>query len=76
MTLLLALLDVARAAVVGALINPMASGTSHAMFAEAMGIDWIPAGGFRPTQFLREAIPPAYTEFIGAHLLAAVKAAA
>ena len=34
---------------------------------EAMGIDWMT----RPE--LSEAIPPAYTEWIGAHLLAAVK---
>jgi DNA (cytosine-5)-methyltransferase 1 len=33
---------------------------------EAMGIDWMTNGG------LSEAIPPAYTEFIGRHLLAAL----
>jgi DNA (cytosine-5)-methyltransferase 1 len=36
----------------------------------AMGIDWMTRDG------LREAIPPAYTEFIGAQLLAAIEVAA
>jgi DNA (cytosine-5)-methyltransferase 1 len=34
---------------------------------EAMGIDWMVQGE------LAEAIPPAYTEFIGAHLIAALQ---
>jgi DNA (cytosine-5)-methyltransferase 1 len=37
---------------------------------EAMGIDWMP---WKP---LTQAIPPAYTEWIGAQLLSAVEAAA
>lgn len=53
--------------------NPMASGISHEVFAAAMGIDWMPATGFRPSRELHEAIPPAFTELIGAQLLAALE---
>lgn len=56
------------------IVNLMASGTSHEMLAEAMGIDWMPPSGWRPTQELRNAIPPAYTEFIGTQLMAHLKA--
>lgn len=52
------------------IVNQMASGISHEVMAAAMGVDWIPAGNsFRPTQELRNAIPPAYTEYIGRLLL-------
>jgi DNA (cytosine-5)-methyltransferase 1 len=54
------------------IVNPMASGCSHEDFAAAMGIDWMAKRGFRPTEELREAIPPAYTEHIGSFLLAEV----
>jgi DNA (cytosine-5)-methyltransferase 1 len=54
------------------IVNPMASGCSHEDFAVAMGIDWMPKTGFRPTNELREAIPPAFTEHIGSYLLAEV----
>jgi DNA (cytosine-5)-methyltransferase 1 len=57
-------------------VNQMASGVGHDLLAGAMGIDWMPARGKRPSPELCEAIPPAYTEFIGVQLLAAVKAAA
>ena len=57
-------------------VNPLASGTTHEMFAAAMGIDWIPAQGKRPSPELHEAIPPAYTTFIGTQLLAALERAA
>lgn len=50
-------------------VNLHASGTSAALAAQALGIDWIPSKGFRPTQGLREAIPPIYTEYIGRQLL-------
>jgi DNA (cytosine-5)-methyltransferase 1 len=50
--------------------NAMASGISHEVLAAAMGIDWMPGSGFRPSRELHEAIPPAYTEFIGEQLLA------
>jgi DNA (cytosine-5)-methyltransferase 1 len=36
----------------------------------AMGIDWM------PRDYLREAIPPAYSEYIGLQLMAALRAAA
>lgn len=55
------------------IVNQMASGTSHAMLAEAMGIDWIPSSGRRPTQELREAIPPRYTELIGHQLMQMIR---
>lgn len=54
-------------------VNLHASGTSAELASVAMGIDWIPSKGFRPTQGLREAIPPAYTEFIGRQLLQVVQ---
>jgi DNA (cytosine-5)-methyltransferase 1 len=57
-------------------VNPMASGVTHALFSEALGIDWIPPSGERPTQELREAIPPAYTELIGHQLLQHLRVAA
>lgn len=53
-------------------VNIHASGTSAELAAQGMGIDWIPSRGFRPTQALREAIPPAYSEFIGRQLIAAI----
>jgi DNA (cytosine-5)-methyltransferase 1 len=56
------------------IVNPMAKGCSHEAFAEAMGIDWMPKRGFRPTEELREAIPPAFTEWLGRHLLTEVLA--
>jgi hypothetical protein len=34
----------------------------------------MPKRGFRPTEELREAIPPAFTEWLGRHLLAEVLA--
>ena len=40
---------------------------SHAERAGAMGVDWMTTAG------MDEAIPPAYTEFIGAYLLQALK---
>lgn len=52
-----------------AIVNPMSRDVSHEMLADGMGIDWMPKTGFRPTGELREAIPPAYTEFIGTYLL-------
>lgn len=55
-------------------VNPLAAGTTHDMFAEAMEIDWIPARGKRPAPELHEAIPPPYTEFIGEALLAHIAA--
>lgn len=58
------------------IVNPMASGCSHDEFATAMGIDWMPARGFRPTNELREAIPPVFAEHIGGYLMAAVTARA
>ena len=44
-------------------------------FRDAMGIDWMPIGGGRSSGTLRpgsinDAIPPAYTEYIGLQLLA------
>lgn len=57
-------------------VNLHASGTSAVLAATAMGIDWIPSRGFRPTQGLREAIPPAYTEYIGRQLMQALERAA
>ena len=56
--------------------NPMASGISHEVFAEAMGIDWMPATGFRPSRELHEAIPPCYTEFVGEQLIATLQRSA
>ncbi len=54
-------------------VNPIASETTHERFAEAMGIDWLPANGRkRPTPELCESIPPRYTEFIGEQLAANV----
>lgn len=50
------------------IVNPMASGVDHTLFADAMGIDWLPARGRRPTLELHEAIPPAYTEYLGGYL--------
>lgn len=47
------------------IVNQMASGTSHAALATAMGIDWIPDSGGRPADALRQAIPPAFCELIG-----------
>jgi DNA (cytosine-5)-methyltransferase 1 len=55
-------------------VNPLASGTTHELFADAMGIDWIPKRGKRPAPELHEAIPPAYTEHIGPYLMVAVNA--
>ena len=52
-----------------AVVNPMSRDVSHQMLADGMGIDWMPASGFRPTNELREAIPPAYTEHIGRFLI-------
>jgi hypothetical protein len=54
----------------------MSKDVSHEMLADGMGIDWMPKTGFRPTNELREAIPPAYTEFIGRELLAQLAVAA
>jgi DNA (cytosine-5)-methyltransferase 1 len=54
-------------------VNPLASETTHEMFAEAMGIDWMPKRGKRPTPELHEAIPPAYTEHIGGYLMTHLK---
>ena len=56
-------------------VNPMASGISHDVFAESMGIDWMPATGFRPSRELHNAIPPAYGEWIGDHLMTEVRLA-
>lgn len=56
------------------IVNPLASGVSHELFAKAMGIDWLPARGVRPTLELHEAIPPAYTEYLGDFLLSALTA--
>lgn len=53
----------------GSVVNRMAQGTTHEQLATALDIDWMPARGVRPTTELREAIPPAYTEFIGTQLL-------
>lgn len=50
-------------------VNRMASGVTHEMLANALGIDWMPARGKRPSKELSEAIPPAYTEFIGHQLM-------
>lgn len=44
--------------------------TTAAVRRRLMGIDWM------TREEIAQAIPPAYTEFIGAHLLAAVRAAA
>jgi hypothetical protein len=55
----------------------MASGVSHSMLAEAMGIDFMPAPGRRrPSKELCEAIPPAYTLLIGQQLRAHLERAA
>jgi DNA (cytosine-5)-methyltransferase 1 len=54
------------------IVNPLASGCTHEEFAEAMGIDWVPKRGKRPAPELHEAIPPAYTEYIGGFLMQAV----
>lgn len=60
-----------------AIVNQMASGVTHQMLADAMGIDWLPAPGRkRPTPELCEAIPPAYTELIGHQLMSYLKAVA
>lgn len=51
-------------------MNPMASGTTHEMWAAAKGIDWIPANGRkRPSPALNDALPPLYTEFVGRQLM-------
>lgn len=50
------------------IVNQMASGITHDVLAEAMGIDWMPTRGKRPSRELCEAIPPAYTELIGHQL--------
>lgn len=58
-------------------VNPFASGTSHEVCAAAKGIDWIPSEGrFRPNVSINDAIPPAYTEFIGHQLMQRVLAKA
>lgn len=57
-------------------VNPMASKCSHEAFADAMGVDWMPKRGFRPTNELREAIPPAFTEYVGTWMLAHLRAKA
>jgi DNA (cytosine-5)-methyltransferase 1 len=44
--------------------------SDHATWSDAMGIDWMTSAE------LADAIPPAYTEFIGAQLLAHLKVAA
>jgi DNA (cytosine-5)-methyltransferase 1 len=59
-----------------AIVNPMSRDVSHEMLADGMGIDWMPKTGFRPTNELREAIPPAYTEFVGGWLLEHLEAVA
>lgn len=56
-----------------AYVNPLASDTTHEQFAEAMGIDWVEKRGKRPARGLHEAIPPAYTEFIGEALMAHIQ---
>jgi DNA (cytosine-5)-methyltransferase 1 len=58
------------------IVNAMSKHIGHEQFAEAMGIDWIPARGFRPTDELRNAIPPVYTELIGHQLMSHIGAAA
>jgi DNA (cytosine-5)-methyltransferase 1 len=59
------------------IVNQMASGVSHSMLAEAMGIDFMPAPGRRrPSKELCEAIPPAYTLLIGQQLRAHLERAA
>ena len=50
-------------------VNRMASGVTHELLASAMGIDWIPAPGKRPAKALSEAIPPAFTHYIGDQLM-------
>lgn len=55
----------AMAAVVG---HPSYKGGAE-RWRRAMGIDWMTTDG------LTQAIPPAYTEFIGRHLLAALEPA-
>lgn len=59
-----------------AYVNPLASQTTHEQFAAALGIDWVPARGQRPSRELHEAIPPAYTEWIGRYLMLEVQARA
>lgn len=56
------------------IVNPMSRDCSHEDFAVAMGIDWMPKAGFRPTNELREAIPPVYTEHVGHYLAQHIKA--
>jgi DNA (cytosine-5)-methyltransferase 1 len=61
----------ASAGVTGILPDPAGhtAGASTRAAAEAMGIDWM------NRDELAQAIPPAYTEWIGAHLLAALRVA-
>ncbi len=58
------------------IVNPMSKDCSHEDFARAMGIDWMPKAGFRPTNELREAIPPRFTEHIGGYLMTHLQAVA
>jgi DNA (cytosine-5)-methyltransferase 1 len=55
-------------------VNPLASGTTHELFSQALGIDWIPKRGHRPAAELHEAVPPVYTERIGKQLIQALAA--
>ena len=52
------------------------NGRTADKFREAMGIDWMPIGGGSHKQgSIDEAIPPAYTEFIGKQILMKVGSA-
>jgi hypothetical protein len=54
--------------------DPYHGNTNSQKFREAMGIDWMPdVGGGHRVGTVAEAIPPAYTEYIGKYLMKAIK---
>lgn len=54
--------------------DPYHGKTNSDEFRKAMGIDWMTdAGGGRRTGTVAQAIPPAYTEYIGKQLMKAIQ---
>ena len=56
-----------------AVYDPFHMNQDHRRFKAAMEIDWLPSGGGRRKGSLADAIPPAYTEWIGRRLLEAIR---